>query len=133
MKPGRVAELAARRQVAKRLDPGMDAPLMHHEESIGGQLGELPGAAGVHRQRLLAVHRDPERERLGQDGGVGGVGCCDDQPVEVAELSDGRDDLSRRALARPGDRSVRARDDRDLAAELDEVSQDVAAPVAASD
>ena len=81
----RLPELAAARDVAKRLDPWVVAPLVHHEQALAGLASEALGRLGVGRHRLLDVHGHTELEHLVEDGRVGGYRSRDDDAVCFAE------------------------------------------------
>ncbi len=79
----RLAELARARDFRQRLDSGVIAPLLHAEEALGRERGELGGAGRIDRQRLFAEHGHTELERGPVDRGMGVLGRGDDDAIDT--------------------------------------------------
>ena len=131
--PDDVAQLAAPCDPGHELDARVIAPLVHHEEPVGRRGRKPLGVVGVVRQRLLDVHGHSVFQRLLRDRRMGAGRGRDDDAVRAGQLSDPGHEARGASFGRNGPCSVRAGNDRHLAAERDEVAEDQPAPISAAD
>ena len=131
--PGHAPEFAALCDVTQHLDARVVAPLVHHEDALARRFRDVLAVGERRGERLLAEHRNTERQQLCDGRGVGDRERRDDRPVDPRQLGDRSDDRVRAACARALPALLGAGDHGHDGAEGFEVAQDMATPVAASD
>ena len=97
------AERAGARVVAKRLDAGMVAPLVHHEDALAGNGNQSAGGIGTVGERFFDEDRPSRPKQIFNDDRVGRGRRCHDEAVD--RVRDRQSGVKGHAL--PSRRSIR--------------------------
>ena len=123
-----VAELSIRSDSSERQDARVVAPLVHHEQATIAFLREPGCCGGIGGERLLDEDRHSEPECFPRHLLVRPDWCCDHSTVDCADVPDLCHDVCGTAVSCGSVRLFIGRNSHNLAAEADEVTQDVPAP-----
>ena len=126
-------ELVCSSDLAKKLDAGVVAPLVHHEDqvwcgrrqSVG--VGRVIGEGLLDKDRNAAIHRLVDNRRMCRDR------RRHDDSFDLRQLTHRPNDACSPTFDRGGCTALRTGDDRHLALQGDEVAEDELPPVPAAD